>query len=115
MEGGRGTLEVLGWRGKGELEVAIDGINKVGGVGGLEPTRPGGRVDKPQGTRAAAGDRVELSPEAKLLSKIHELPGVRTDKVDAARHEIARGTYETSDKIDALVDRLLAEFRGGAV
>ena len=95
--------------------MAIDGVGRVGGAGPIEPTRPGGRIDRPQATGAAAGDRVELSAEAKLLTKLHELPDVREEKIETVRREIARGTYETPEKIDALVDRLFAEFRGTGV
>ena len=34
---------------------------------------------------------------------------IRTDLVNRVRNEIAAGTYETSDKLDAALDRLLDE------
>ncbi len=52
------------------------------------------------------GDTVELSTTAQVLSKLAELPAVRQDLVERVRAEIANGTYDTPDKIDALLDRL---------
>lgn len=56
--------------------------------------------------RRLAGDRVELSVTATLLAKLDELPDVRHDLVARIRAEILAGTYETQDKIDAMLDRI---------
>ena len=53
-------------------------------------------------------DKVELSDAARLLSRLSQLPDVRQDLVDRVRSEIEAGTYETPEKIDAVV-RALAE------
>lgn len=51
-------------------------------------------------------DKVELSDRAQLLSKLNELPDVRSDLVERIKAEINAGTYETPDKIDAAIDKL---------
>ena len=56
-----------------------------------------------------AHDQVELSSAAQLLSRIGELPEIREDLVARIREEIQAGTYETSDKLDAAIDALIAE------
>lgn len=56
-----------------------------------------------------AGDAVELSRTAQLLSKLRDLPDVRQDLVDRVKSEIANGSYETPDKIGKAVDNLLDE------
>jgi hypothetical protein len=109
------AFAIRSWRGKETSDVAIEGIDRVGGAGAIGPARSGGRITRPEAAGVTGGDRVELSAEAKLLTKIHELPDVRGDKIESVRREIVRGTYETPDKIDAVVDRLLAEFRGQAI
>ncbi len=66
-----------------------------------------GRVNRPDSTNAAPSrisDRVELSPTARLLSKLKDLPDVRQDLVSRVRAEIANGTYDTPDKVDALLN-----------
>jgi len=58
-------------------------------------------------------DQVELSSAAQLLSRMSELPDVREDLVARVRGEIAAGTYETDDKLNAAIDALLSEEFGG--
>ena len=53
-----------------------------------------------------ASDCAEFSQAARLLSKLAELPDVRQDLIDRVRAEIDAGTYETSERIDAAIDRL---------
>jgi len=51
-------------------------------------------------------DRVELSGTAKLLGKLAEGLDVRQDLIAKVRAEIADGTYETPEKLDAAVEGL---------
>jgi anti-sigma28 factor (negative regulator of flagellin synthesis) len=53
-----------------------------------------------------SGDKVELSQHAQMLSRLSKLPDIRADLVDRVRRQIADGNYETSDKVDAAVDKL---------
>jgi len=53
-------------------------------------------------------DQVEVSELATYLSKIRQLP-VRQELVDSVREKIARGDYETPDRIDATVDEILKD------
>ncbi len=52
-------------------------------------------------------DSVELSEMARLLARMRETPDVRQDRVDMARGAINRGLYETEDRIDLAIDRLI--------
>jgi len=61
------------------------------------------------GPQTTGRDQVELSRTAQLLSKINELPDVRQGLVDRVRAEIESGNYETPEKLDAAVDRLIEE------
>lgn len=56
-----------------------------------------------------SSDRVELSDHARFLNRIRELPAVRTDKVESIRNAIENGQYETDDKLDVAIDRLLED------
>ena len=58
----------------------------------------------------SGSDEISISPEADLLSRIHELPEIRQERVDEIRAELAAGTYETDEKLDVAVSRLLDEF-----
>lgn len=48
---------------------------------------------------------------ARYLAKLAELPEVRMDLIEAVRAQIAAGTYETPDKIEAILEELLADLR----
>ena len=63
-------------------------------------------------------DQVDISTEAELNSQIVELvnqleiqdlPEIRTDRVAQIREAIEAGTYETQEKLDIAIDRLLDE------
>jgi negative regulator of flagellin synthesis FlgM len=52
---------------------------------------------------------VTISPAAEAAIQAAEAGGVRQDLVNRIRSEIAAGTYETPDKLEAALDRLLDE------
>jgi negative regulator of flagellin synthesis FlgM len=54
-------------------------------------------------------DEVQISDAARLVEQVQELPDIRQDRVDAVRRQIAAGTYETSEKLNVALDRLLDE------
>jgi negative regulator of flagellin synthesis FlgM len=59
--------------------------------------------------RAGGSDRVELSAHARLLDRLLQLPDVRMELVETVRQAIRDGTYETPEKLEAAVDRLLEQ------
>ncbi len=88
----------------------------------MEVQGPGGvagpnRIDTPRiaSQRAektdlgAVGDRVVISEEAQLLARLAEVPDIRMDKVEELRELITTGRYESREKIEKAVDRLLEE------
>lgn len=56
---------------------------------------------------ARAPDRVELSDHARLVAKMRHLPEGRLDIVNQVKEAIADGTYETEDKLNLAISRLL--------
>ena len=77
----------------------------VGGKG----ASPSAKGQAPAAPRGA--DEIELSVQAQLLSRLSELPDVRQELVDRVRSEIEAGTYDTPDKIEALLDELEQDLR----
>ena len=88
---------------------------------GIQPTRvavpaetvgavvPGNSLTQPPGTC----DVVEISTVARLAARIREIPDVRADLVAQAKAEIAAGTYETNERIEITIDRLMEELLPG--
>lgn len=66
-------------------------------------------TEKARQTIEPRSDRVELSRLAQLLDQLRHLPDVRQDLVDRVRAAIAEGTYETPQKLELAISRLLEE------
>lgn len=54
-------------------------------------------------------DRVEISAAAEAAARAAETGQVRQELVDNIRARIAAGTYETSGKLEAALERMLDE------
>ncbi|MDZ7617961.1 MAG: flagellar biosynthesis anti-sigma factor FlgM [Patescibacteria group bacterium] len=64
----------------------------------------------------SAGDELSISEAgskaaeaARLVDQVKQAPDVRQDRVDQIRAQIAAGTYETQQKLDVALERLLDE------
>lgn len=54
-------------------------------------------------------DQLDISPEADFVAQARDLPEIREDRVASIRAQIADGTYETPEKLDMALSRLLDE------
>ena len=87
----------------------IQGPGGVSGPNRIEPQRlipP--RTDGLDGG-AKVGDSAEISELARLLNKLSEVPEIRLDRVRELRELIASGQYETLERIEKAVEKLLEE------
>ena len=57
-------------------------------------------------------DELDISQEADLVSRVRDLPDIRADRVAEIRAQIAEGVYETDEKLDIALGRLLDELSG---
>ena len=96
----------------------ITGPIHLHGPQGINPPHhAGGIKDAPSTTETqqVSGDRLDISPAAEAVVQATEIGG--TSEVAGVRHElvaqikkqIASGTYDTPEKLDMAVDRLLDE------
>jgi len=70
------------------------------------------RADKPTSTTSQPvqmTDELQISEAAQLVDRANEVPDIRQDRVDEIRAKIADGTYETDEKLDIALGRLLDE------
>ena len=88
--------------------INVDGINPVSAA---RPVQPAQAPVAPQDNTAPGWvtDVVDISIASILAARIHEVPDVRTDLIQRVRDEIEAGTYETEERIDATVDKLMEE------
>jgi hypothetical protein len=84
-----------------------------------------GRIDGPQSVRAPhqarsveaqtpleslhGADQIDISPEAELVSRVGGVADLRADRIAEIRSQIAAGVYETTEKLDVAIGRLLDE------
>jgi len=66
---------------------------------------PGNAPVEPMGV----SDVVEISQVAKLAAQVQEIPAVRTELVERVKAEIAAGTYETPERMEVAIARLMDE------
>jgi negative regulator of flagellin synthesis FlgM len=73
------------------------------------PHRPSA-LPAPAETSSSYGvDQLDLSPEVEFAAQVRDLPEIREDRVAAIRAQIASGSYETPEKLDIALSRLLDE------
>jgi len=95
---------------------------QINGINGAQQVNPTNQVESAKATQATSitnpTDQVEISSEAEFSNQtvdmvnqlqIHDLPEIRADRVAQIREAIEAGTYETQDKLDIAIDRLLDE------
>lgn len=65
------------------------------------------RSENDSSAPARGGDTVQLSNQARLLSKLKELPEVREGLVNSVKAQIDAGNYDTQERFDTAVNALL--------
>ena len=76
-------------------------------------------INAPHANRAATAqptydsrsftDELSISTEGEFVSLASQLPDIRTERVNQIRSQIAQGSYDTDEKLNAALDRLLDE------
>lgn len=82
----------------------LHGPQSIDAPHGARPAQPTTRPEAPQ-----IADEVDISEAARLVEQVQQMPDIREDRVEAVRQQIAEGTYETRDKLNAALERLLDE------
>ena len=88
----------------------INGVHNaaVPAVSQIGPAAPASACAAPAQTTAVQ-NTVDISMVARLAAQVNDLPAVCAAVVQRVKAELAAGTYETPDKIDVAVDRLMDE------
>jgi negative regulator of flagellin synthesis FlgM len=88
--------------------MSINGVGSSGPVYGSYNVGGAGKVQTGPAESTRGSDKVELSGVGGLLAKL-KTNDIRTDKVADIRAQLDAGTYETDDKLDGAVDKLLSD------
>ncbi|MBX3390911.1 MAG: flagellar biosynthesis anti-sigma factor FlgM [Phycisphaeraceae bacterium] len=101
----------------GGISEGVSGVNSVGRLAGV--SEPRARDIQVQGQVSRGEDKVELSTEAQVLApwleKLKQIPAVRQDLVDQIRTQIANGSYDTPEKLNAALDGMIDETQSGQI
>lgn len=86
----------------------ITGTSQIHGAHGINAPHAPFRAQGAQGASSPRSvDRVEISPAAQAASEVADTGAIRHDLVSSIRSQIANGTYETQQKLDVALERLL--------
>lgn len=73
---------------------------------------PGQSANGPRAARSESPvDEVEISETGRMLSSLRSEQPLRLDKIAQIKQAIADGTYETDQKLQVTIDRLLETLR----
>ena len=89
----------------------IQGPSHIHGIHGVKGPHSSNRTQGPQSSKSTArpSDEVDISPAGQAAAQAAEGGEIRADLVARVRSEIAAGTYETPEKLDAALEGLLNE------
>ncbi len=87
----------------------ISGASQVHGAQSISAPHQTRPAAAPSPTGMSVSDQLDLSPAAQFVDQAHDLPAIRQDRVNQIRSQIANGTYDTPDKLDAALSRMLDE------
>jgi negative regulator of flagellin synthesis FlgM len=82
----------------------VHGAQPIHGPHSARSAEPAGPTASP-----GVGDRVDISEAGRIADRLAEIPEIRAERVQELRAAIAGGTYETDEKLDVAVERLLDE------
>jgi negative regulator of flagellin synthesis FlgM len=86
----------------------VRGLGSIGASAPIGRTAPSSASEKPAAaTPAAPRDEVEISSLGRMLDDASRTPGVREQRLAQIKAAIEAGTYETPEKLQLALDRML--------
>ncbi|HVW00216.1 MAG TPA: flagellar biosynthesis anti-sigma factor FlgM [Planctomycetaceae bacterium] len=89
----------------------VRGVSSIGRSSPIVPSQPAAKPEaaaKPSGP-AAPQDEVEISSAGRLLDNLGRMGNIRDERLAQIRAAIENGTYDTPEKLDGALSRLLDE------
>jgi hypothetical protein len=97
---------------------------KIGGLGEFENIRKasgkdkGKKAESPSAEAAAESsrsDEIRISPEARMMGKLKQIPDVRQEKIDKVLSKMEHGELMTPEAVKEGVARMLENMAGGGI
>ena len=90
--------------------IGPSGVDFTSGAGGVRPTAPSATTGT-ESTGAAAWesvqDEVQISAAGRMIDQLNNDPQARAERLAALREAIDSGVYETADKLERAMERML--------
>ncbi len=94
-------------------------VNGTGSVQGGSPLKQVQPTTEPvdgvqatdQSTSISPQDEVEISPAARMMEALNQSPEFRAERLAQIKAEIDAGTFETPEKLEIALERLLHEIQ----
>ena len=100
-------------RTSGSADMDVNGPGSIQGAFPIKPAQQNAEVQKPAITQpVSTQDEVDISPAGKMLDTLHQSPELRAERLAQIKLEIDAGTYETPDKLEAALGKLIDEIHG---
>jgi negative regulator of flagellin synthesis FlgM len=88
----------------------INGLTQIHGAQSISgPHASRGVAGCQSCSTSSVGDQLDISPAGQLAGQLADIPAIRADRVADIRAALANGTYETPDKLNTALERLLDE------
>lgn len=91
----------------------VNGLGSIRGVYTPE-TRQKAETAKPEARPTSPRDEVEISEAGRLMNDLAEGNELRAERLAQIKAEIEAGTYETPEKLESALTRMLNELRPGS-
>lgn len=97
----------------GSDHMDVNGIGGIGRTAPLNATRPAGSIDAPAADALSPKDEVQISDAARMMDELNRTSGIREERIAQIQQEIADGSYDTDEKLDAALERFLDKYGFG--
>lgn len=87
----------------------IHGPARVHGAQPLSAPHPARAASPGAQSPVSGADQLDISQPTDFVEQVKQLPEIRAERVEQIRAEMEAGVYETDDKLDAALERLLDE------
>jgi flagellar biosynthesis anti-sigma factor FlgM len=92
---------------QGNADMNISGLTSVTGPSVVRPSTAVPAAPSPAVSRSVAPqDRLEISAAGKMLNQLSQTPDVRQQRIAQIQQQIADGTYDTDEKLEAALLKL---------
>src|SRR5262245_45999636 len=109
-DGARALSDVRTNRQTGHADMDVNGVGSIQGSFPIKPSRPAAEVPHSTETKPIeTNDAVEIYPAGKMLEDLSQSTEVRAERLAQIKAAIDAGTYETPEKLEAALSKMLNE------